>query len=226
MPQNLTLKSTFASLPPYLTKFLVKQLQILGGLALILALLVIGFAIFTYRATEKSANELTLMNMSQLPTGNMGFLYLEEWKSYHNEILIDRIREMLRSNRIDHLFIIAPEESIEKAHEMSLLLSLYTDRVSVDTDKEYSILSSMQSVCKVHNACTVTVIGPKETVAKGIFAANLMGREAVGYTVSTIITTSNPYQETKARFKMYLESQSFNPAGTARHLLLSKQPSQ
>lgn len=226
MPLNLTLKSNFAAIPPHLAKFLVKQLQILGGLALVLALLVIGFAIFTYRTTEKSANELTMMNMSQLPTGNVGFLYLEEWKSYRNKVLVDRIREMLRSTRIDHLFIIAPEETIDRAHDINTMLSLYSDRVSVDTDLDNSILGSMLSICKAHKACTITVIGPKETVAKGIFAANLMGREAVGYTVSTITTDSNPYQEAKTRFRMYLESQSFNPAGTARHLLLSQQANQ
>lgn len=226
MPRNLTFKSIFAAIPPNLTKFLVKQLQILGGLALVLSTLIIGFATFTYRTTERSASERTMMNMSQLPVGNIGFIYLEEWKSYQTEILIDRTREMLRSNRIDHLFIVAPEESIDKANAIGHKFSIYTDRISIDIDPDNSILASMLQVCKAHNGCTITVVGPKETVAKGLFAAQLIGREAVGYSVNNISTATNTYQETRARMMIYLESQSFNPAGTARHLLLTQQANQ
>lgn len=187
------------------TSLFIKVLSI----PIVLTLLLSGFSSFVSVVFKKSSSAHIYSNLSQLPTTDIGYVYFDG--NLHAESQLSyRIEDLLRSDKLDHLFIGFHPGHFDQALALQESLLIYRDRVELMPARENLVLS-LYELCNNHQGCSFTIIGGDNALQQSIYIAQTFDQSAFGYLSPEQTLESKGFLTMKQAVETYLMLQLTAP---------------
>ncbi len=179
------------------------------SIPVVLTLLLSGFGSFVSVVLKESSSEHIYSNLSQLPTTDIGYVYFDGNLSMESTLSY-RIEELIRSDKLDHLFIGFHPGHFDQALALQKSLLIYRDRVELMPARENLVLS-LYELCNNHQGCSFTIIGADKALQQSIYIAQTFKQSAFGYLSPEQASASSGFISMKQAVETYLMLQLTEP---------------